>query len=216
MERSTRADSNTYTSEAFPDLRTCCGVVDRVQMAVIAQASGTHEVSWIKFLHPGDANPALCARSHALATGRLQDPRYRLRRADRIYRWFCVLSRPAQIATVAVVANRCGVQRIRSLLNRTSGEKVTPDLNKVSGQVFRRLHGDAARRRIVNPMEVINPVLDLSNRRFVRSARQSVDDVAVDIWDHGIGLGMGSAICRSIIGALDGSLWVPLQAGTVQ
>jgi hypothetical protein len=181
MERSTRADSNTYSSQAFPDLRTYCGVVDREQMAVIARegmrSSAERRVciARVKEFDPADFVRADCDRCHG-----------------------------------------CGVQRIRSLLNRTSGEKVTPDLNKVSGQVLHRLHGDAARRRIVNPMEVMNPVLDLPNRRFVRSARQSVDDVAVDIGDHGIGLGMGSAICRSIIGALDGGLWVPLQAGTVQ
>jgi hypothetical protein len=108
------------------------------------------------------------------------------------------------------------VQRIRAIFNRTSGEKVTLDLNKVSGEVFRLLHGDAARRRIINVMEDMNSVVDCPKRLFVRSARQSVDAVIVAIPDHGVGIGMGLAICRSILDALDNGLWVSLQAGTVQ
>jgi C4-dicarboxylate-specific signal transduction histidine kinase len=134
-----------------------------------------------------------------------------------------VISRATKIATGAAETIFRGgrdsgavAQHIRGLFKRASGEKVTLDLNKVIGDVFRLLRGGAARMRIVSAMEAMNSVIYRPKRLFVRSVRRSVEAVVVEIRDHGVGMGMGLAICRSIIDALDGPLWAPLQAGTVQ
>ncbi|MCU1258774.1 MAG: hypothetical protein JWO80_1659, partial [Bryobacterales bacterium] len=84
---------------------------------------------------------------------------------------------------------------------------------------------------VLNGVEAMDPVVDRPKRLLIRSARESTDAVVVEIRDHGVGIedpekvfeaffttkgngmGMGLAICRSIIDAHHGRLWVAPSEG---
>jgi PAS domain S-box-containing protein len=84
---------------------------------------------------------------------------------------------------------------------------------------------------VLNGVEAMDSVVDRPKRLFIRSARESADTAVVEIRDHGIGMknpdkvfqaffttkengmGMGLAICRSIIDAHHGRLWVASSEG---
>ncbi len=53
---------------------------------------------WAAFLHPDDLPHAQAAWVHAIATGTSYDVRFRVRRADGVYRWFLVRATPLRDA----------------------------------------------------------------------------------------------------------------------
>ena len=84
---------------------------------------------------------------------------------------------------------------------------------------------------VLNGVEAMDSVVDRPRRLFIRSARESADAAVIEIRDHGIGvehpekvfqaffttkengMGMGLAICRSIIDAHHGRLWFASSEG---
>ena len=84
---------------------------------------------------------------------------------------------------------------------------------------------------VLNGIEAMDSVGDRPKKLFIRSARESDDTAVVEILDQGVGMedpekafeaffttkengmGMGLAICRSIIDAHHGRLWVAPSEG---
>lgn len=89
--------------ETIPALVWCAapdGALTYVNQRVLEYTGATGDAlaqaGWTDFLHPDDLGPTVEAWSRAVATGRLHDFQYRLRRADGEFRWFHVLGQPVR------------------------------------------------------------------------------------------------------------------------
>jgi len=153
------------------------------------------------------------------------------------------------------------IKRIRALVKKTESERAWLDINEVIHEVIGLTHSEILRNRVVlrtdladglpavlgdriqlqqmilnlviNAIEAMSTVEDLSRELLVTSHRDESDGVVVAVCDSGIGLhpqdidrlfdafyttkphglGMGLSIGRSIIEAHGGRLWATANNG---
>jgi len=121
---------------------------------------------------------------------------------------------------------RTDAQREGALLWKTDLDKILPSVvgDRVQlQQVLLNL--------VLSGIEAMDPIADRPKKLFIRSAREIADAAIFEIRDHGVGMkdperafeafftteengmGMGLAICCSIIDAHHGRLWVASSEG---
>jgi signal transduction histidine kinase len=139
------------------------------------------------------------------------------------------LFKRAAIEEVALDLNEIIGEVLRILDGETRKRRVAVETDLEEG--LARVAGDRVQLQQVvfnlflNGLEAMDPVIDRPRKLFIRSKGQSQETILVEIRDCGVGLqdtekvfeaffttkengmGMGLAICRSIIEAHHGRLW---------
>ena len=171
------------------------------------------------------AQPPSLSKAHEAAERIVRDGK----EAGEVVRRIRALFKRAALEEVALDLNEIIGEVLHLLDGETRKRHVAVETDLDEG--LARVAGDRVQLQqvvfnlLLNGLEAMDPVIDRPKRLFIRSKGQSQETILVEIRDYGIGLqdpervfeaffttkekgmGMGLAICRSIIEAHRGRLW---------
>jgi PAS domain S-box-containing protein len=171
------------------------------------------------------AQPPSLFKAHEAAERIVRDGK----EAGEVVRRIRALFNHAEVEQVALDLNEIIGEVLHILDGETRKRRVAVETDLEDG--LARVAGDRVQLQqvlfnlLLNGLEAMDPVIDRPKKLFIRSKRQSPQTILVEVRDYGVGLqdsekvfeaffttkengmGMGLAICRSIIEAHHGRLW---------